>query len=186
MSNNRDKHISSGSGSSSGDNRRMYDCDICMRGFTNPQALGGHRNLHRRERNTNPSSSSFSSSSSSSHFFPFTIPPPPRPLSSSSLNHTNPNPPPYFPTNNVEPYNHHQGFQTPFNPRYNTHGASSSRGGREGYAQGEFLGLDLNLGLGSMNNDTHRRLPPDDDGGSQAPDDDDVDLDLRLGGKHRY
>ncbi|KAG2321417.1 hypothetical protein Bca52824_014630 [Brassica carinata] len=102
--NNRNKQIDSGSG----DNRRTYDCDICMRGFTNPQALGGHRNIH----------------------------------------------PP------------------------------SSVGGN--YSQGEFLGLDLSLRLGSVNvgNDSHRSLP---DAGDSKPDqDDDLDLDLRLGGHHHH
>lgn len=182
--NNRDKQIDeygSGSGSGSGGKRRMYDCNICMRGFTNPQALGGHRNLHRRDRERNHSSFS------SSHSFPFSNPLPSQSLSS-PLNYTNPNyniPPPYFPT--IESY-HHQTYQPPINPSYNTQrfGAASSSGGGRSDAQGEFLGLDLSLGLGSVNvdNDSHRRLP--DAGDSQPDQDDDLDLDLRLGGHHRY
>ncbi|KAL0699424.1 hypothetical protein Bca4012_055546 [Brassica carinata] len=169
--NNRNKQIDSGSG----DNRRTYDCDICMRGFTNPQALGGHRNIHRKERERNLSSSS----SSFSHSIPFSI--------SSSRNYTNPNhnnPPPYFPTN--ESY-HHQTFQPTINPSYNAQRfgtAPSSVGGN--YSQGEFLGLDLSLRLGSVNvgNDSHRSLP---DAGDSKPDqDDDLDLDLRLGGHHHH
>ncbi|CAF2128538.1 hypothetical protein BRARA_C03907 [Brassica rapa] len=170
--NNRHKQIDSGSGS--GDNRRMYDCDICMRGFTSPQALGGHRNIHRKERERN-----LSSSSSSSHSFPFLMP--------SSRNYTNPNynnPPPYFPTN--ESY-HHQTFQPPVNPSYNAQrfGSTPSSGGGS-YAQGELLGLDLSLRLGSVNvgNDSHRSLP---DAGDSKPDqDEDLDLDLRLGGHHHH
>ncbi|CAF2091634.1 unnamed protein product [Brassica rapa] len=30
--------------------RRMYECTFCKRGFTNAQALGGHMNIHRRDR----------------------------------------------------------------------------------------------------------------------------------------
>ncbi|CAA7012865.1 unnamed protein product [Microthlaspi erraticum] len=182
--NNRDKQIDHGSGSDSGSGgkRRMYDCNICMRGFTNPQALGGHRNLHRKERERN------NSSSSSSHSFPFSIPLPSQSLPS-PLNYTNPNynnPPPYFPT--IESY-HHQTYQPQINPSYNTQrfGASSLSGGGRSYAdQGEFLGLDLSLGLGSVNvdNDSHRRLPDARD--SQPDQDDDLDLDLRLGCHHRY
>ncbi|KAJ1391830.1 Zinc finger C2H2-type [Sesbania bispinosa] len=30
--------------------KRSYDCTFCKRGFTNAQALGGHMNIHRKER----------------------------------------------------------------------------------------------------------------------------------------
>ncbi|XP_010522485.1 PREDICTED: uncharacterized protein LOC104801090 [Tarenaya hassleriana] len=33
-----------------GSRRRMYECTFCKRGFTNAQALGGHMNIHRRDR----------------------------------------------------------------------------------------------------------------------------------------
>lgn len=29
---------------------RWYDCGFCKRGFTNAQALGGHMNIHRKDR----------------------------------------------------------------------------------------------------------------------------------------
>ncbi|XP_043692046.1 transcriptional regulator TAC1-like [Telopea speciosissima] len=29
---------------------KSYDCNFCKRGFSNAQALGGHMNIHRRER----------------------------------------------------------------------------------------------------------------------------------------
>jgi hypothetical protein len=29
---------------------KTYDCVFCRRGFTNAQALGGHMNIHRREK----------------------------------------------------------------------------------------------------------------------------------------
>ncbi|XP_022761126.1 transcriptional regulator SUPERMAN-like [Durio zibethinus] len=30
--------------------KRSYECTFCKRGFTNAQALGGHMNIHRRDR----------------------------------------------------------------------------------------------------------------------------------------
>ncbi|KAF8091287.1 hypothetical protein N665_0448s0005 [Sinapis alba] len=38
------------SSSESNVTRRMYECTFCKRGFTNAQALGGHMNIHRRDR----------------------------------------------------------------------------------------------------------------------------------------
>ncbi|XP_071720727.1 uncharacterized protein [Rutidosis leptorrhynchoides] len=32
------------------DNRTTYTCSFCKRGFSNAQALGGHMNVHRKER----------------------------------------------------------------------------------------------------------------------------------------
>ncbi|KAL2469759.1 Transcriptional regulator TAC1 [Abeliophyllum distichum] len=32
---------------------RSYDCTFCKRGFTNAQALGGHMNIHRKEKAKN-------------------------------------------------------------------------------------------------------------------------------------
>ncbi|CAN0887249.1 Transcriptional regulator TAC1 [Linum grandiflorum] len=49
--------------------RRYYECSFCKRGFTNAQALGGHMNVHRKDREL------ISSSSSKPH-----PPPPPPPL----------------------------------------------------------------------------------------------------------
>lgn len=31
-------------------NPRSYECNFCKRGFSNAQALGGHMNIHRRDR----------------------------------------------------------------------------------------------------------------------------------------
>ncbi|KAL0548166.1 hypothetical protein IC582_012612 [Cucumis melo] len=30
--------------------KRPYECTFCKRGFTNAQALGGHMNIHRKDR----------------------------------------------------------------------------------------------------------------------------------------
>ncbi|CAK9329166.1 unnamed protein product [Citrullus colocynthis] len=46
--------------------KRSYECIFCKRGFTNAQALGGHMNIHRKDRpNKPPKIESFSPSSSS-------------------------------------------------------------------------------------------------------------------------
>ncbi|XP_020218114.1 transcriptional regulator TAC1 [Cajanus cajan] len=34
----------------SGGTKRSYECTFCKRGFTNAQALGGHMNIHRKDR----------------------------------------------------------------------------------------------------------------------------------------
>ncbi|XP_050374339.1 transcriptional regulator TAC1-like [Argentina anserina] len=34
----------------SGTTKRSYECTFCKRGFTNAQALGGHMNIHRKDR----------------------------------------------------------------------------------------------------------------------------------------
>lgn len=34
----------------SGGNQRSYNCTFCKRGFTNAQALGGHMNIHRKDK----------------------------------------------------------------------------------------------------------------------------------------
>ncbi|KAK1680881.1 hypothetical protein QYE76_041729 [Lolium multiflorum] len=43
----------SGSPEESGGSKRTqayYECSFCKRGFTNAQALGGHMNIHRKDR----------------------------------------------------------------------------------------------------------------------------------------
>ncbi|KAI0531499.1 hypothetical protein KFK09_001055 [Dendrobium nobile] len=37
-------------GNSSSSHIRSYECNFCKRGFLNAQALGGHMNIHRRNR----------------------------------------------------------------------------------------------------------------------------------------
>lgn len=44
------RHRYTASSSVSTVTRRMYECTFCKRGFTNAQALGGHMNIHRRDR----------------------------------------------------------------------------------------------------------------------------------------
>ncbi|GMH19963.1 hypothetical protein Nepgr_021804 [Nepenthes gracilis] len=54
---------------------RSFDCNFCKRGFTNAQALGGHMNIHRRDKlpkSRNPSDISHKLddlSNTSNHYF---------------------------------------------------------------------------------------------------------------------
>ncbi|KVH94330.1 transcriptional regulator SUPERMAN-like [Cynara cardunculus var. scolymus] len=45
---------------------RSYECVFCKRGFTTAQALGGHMNIHRKDRAKNSNRSSYSSSNNRS------------------------------------------------------------------------------------------------------------------------
>lgn len=42
--------------------RRSYECTYCKRGFTNAQALGGHMNIHRKDRAKDKQVTGFSGS----------------------------------------------------------------------------------------------------------------------------
>ncbi|XP_019100318.1 PREDICTED: transcriptional regulator TAC1-like [Camelina sativa] len=44
------KYLDRRSYSWSGSQARPYICDFCERGFSNAQALGGHMNIHRKDR----------------------------------------------------------------------------------------------------------------------------------------
>ncbi|KAJ1409411.1 Zinc finger C2H2-type [Sesbania bispinosa] len=46
---NSSEEISDHETSSAG-TKRCYECTFCKRGFTNAQALGGHMNIHRKDR----------------------------------------------------------------------------------------------------------------------------------------
>ncbi|CAL1383204.1 unnamed protein product [Linum trigynum] len=62
--------------------RSLYVCSFCRRDFSSAQALGGHMNVHRRDRAT-------LLLSSSNHKLPSPPPPPPPSSSSPSLTLTN-------------------------------------------------------------------------------------------------
>ncbi|XP_022865845.1 probable transcriptional regulator RABBIT EARS [Olea europaea var. sylvestris] len=49
---------------------RSYDCAFCKRGFTNAQALGGHMNIHRKEKAKNKKKNLEESSVNSAGYFP--------------------------------------------------------------------------------------------------------------------
>ncbi|MFS7934542.1 putative transcription factor C2H2 family [Helianthus anomalus] len=46
--------------------QRSYECNFCKRGFTNAQALGGHMNIHRKDKNKLKHSSSTTSTQAES------------------------------------------------------------------------------------------------------------------------
>ncbi|XP_015887958.3 transcriptional regulator SUPERMAN [Ziziphus jujuba] len=49
------------------DLKRCYECTFCKRGFTNAQALGGHMNIHRKDRAAANKAKHQTGSSTSSH-----------------------------------------------------------------------------------------------------------------------
>ncbi|CAI9775949.1 unnamed protein product [Fraxinus pennsylvanica] len=53
---------------------RSYDCHFCKRGFTNAQALGGHMNIHRKEKAKNKKKNLEESSMNSPGYFPAVSP----------------------------------------------------------------------------------------------------------------
>lgn len=50
MDNSRHENISDTSLIDNAGTGRSYECTFCKRGFTNAQALGGHMNIHRKEK----------------------------------------------------------------------------------------------------------------------------------------
>ncbi|XP_044482076.1 transcriptional regulator TAC1-like [Mangifera indica] len=59
---------------------RSYDCTFCKRGFSNAQALGGHMNIHRKDKakikQTSPSNNQLDISKINRPSYNFTQPPP--------------------------------------------------------------------------------------------------------------
>ncbi|KAI3460946.1 hypothetical protein Pfo_017609 [Paulownia fortunei] len=49
---------------------RSYECEFCKRGFNTAQALGGHMNIHRRDRARNKPTSTNSNKQEENHFGP--------------------------------------------------------------------------------------------------------------------
>lgn len=47
---NHHHHHQRGSGASQSSSARSYECTFCKRGFSNAQALGGHMNIHRKDK----------------------------------------------------------------------------------------------------------------------------------------
>ncbi|PON75618.1 Zinc finger transcription factor [Parasponia andersonii] len=48
--NNNDQQSTAPVGGSSSSAARSYECTFCKRGFSNAQALGGHMNIHRKDK----------------------------------------------------------------------------------------------------------------------------------------
>ncbi|GAV81210.1 hypothetical protein CFOL_v3_24669 [Cephalotus follicularis] len=151
--------------------RRSYECTFCKRGFTNAQALGGHMNIHRKDRAKDKrqhSGSSISSKPMNEDFMnPRYIPA----ISSSETSR-------FHPVLEAQRNYGHVYLQPPMSsPRYpysyhdnhliNSRSQSTSM-------NDEFLGANLSLRIGSgthVGNEVRRAVGKEDE----------VDLELRLG-----
>lgn len=140
---------------------RSYECSFCKRGFTNAQALGGHMNIHRKEK---------AKASKQPHIF-----------------HNRSFSNPFFLTTHHQDsskcfggnYNHHFHFPLP-NPTHSSYAAAYQTHSNSVVATSNTLGSNLSLDMGSwwstkddqLNKDTNTR---DEEMEHQ------LDLELRLG-----
>uniref|UniRef100_A0A6N2LV17 C2H2-type domain-containing protein n=1 Tax=Salix viminalis TaxID=40686 RepID=A0A6N2LV17_SALVM len=156
--------------------KRSYECSFCKRGFTNAQALGGHMNIHRKDRVLNrPKGKNLASSSSVSSNANEEIKNP-RYMVPNSSTHTN-----YYPfmeaQRNYEMYFQPPAGSSPRQPYSNyKHGNHNFLGPRsQSLSVNEELwgkGLSLKIGFSNIQ---------DSEGNRRVSDDDEVDLELRLG-----
>ncbi|XWS08831.1 hypothetical protein CRYUN_Cryun40dG0034000 [Craigia yunnanensis] len=147
--------------------KRSYECTFCKRGFTNAQALGGHMNIHRKDRAKakQPTSST-------------------EPMNEDYMNHRYVPPIPtepskYYPVSEAAQRNYHINFQPQVSsPRlpygyydcdFLTPVRSQSLSTNE-----ELLGANLSLQIGPINVD-------DSEVRRGIMKEDEVDLELRLG-----
>ncbi|KAG5240654.1 zinc finger family protein [Salix suchowensis] len=145
--------------------KRSYECSFCKRGFTNAQALGGHMNIHRKDRVNRTKGKNLASSSSN-----------PRYMVPNSSTHTN-----YYPfmeaQRNYEMYFQPPAGSSPRQPYSNyKHGNHNFLGPRSQSLRvnEELWGKGLSLKTGFSN-------IQDSEGNRRVSDDDEVDLELRLG-----
>ncbi|XP_061348543.1 transcriptional regulator TAC1-like [Gastrolobium bilobum] len=138
--------------------KRSYDCTICKRGFTNARALGGHMNIHRKERikakQCKPKSSLSNNFTNEEHL---------RYILESQRNDGM-----YIQTSKPNPRNHYPPAYTIQYEFLNTKSESLIR-------NQELLGTNLSFQIGSSHVDTDqvmRGIVKDGEG---------VDLELRLG-----
>ncbi|GAA0186290.1 hypothetical protein LIER_33578 [Lithospermum erythrorhizon] len=148
---------------------RSYDCNFCKRGFTNAQALGGHMNIHRKDKaKANKRNSKEPSSSSSSS------PSPRLSLFSTELL-------PHFPGGQTT----YQVYLPP-SPTYYQHGYNpfdyQAPWPRQGnpVVEDHLEGLNLSLNFGTPSHVDHFGVRR-----NEIEDDSEVDLELRLGNHHR-
>ncbi|KAJ6736216.1 TRANSCRIPTIONAL REGULATOR TAC1-LIKE [Salix viminalis] len=136
---------------------RSYECIFCKRGFTTAQALGGHMNIHRKDRaKTRPSSVPSFSSKVDEDFASFRGYPPIQSY------------PPHYPT----PHE----IGTPYAQQHN--GDFYAQSTQHLYPFGEDIwrrSLSQQIGPSHVDDNTREKI---DDGGEA---DDDLDLELRLG-----
>lgn len=158
--------------------KRSYECTFCKRGFTNAQALGGHMNIHRKDRakakqlisgNSNHYSNEdryiSMSSTTSHHHHQFSSPP----ISSQAASG-------YYPVMDQRNYQMYYQPSGTSSPRYGYDPDDSSIGSRSeslGMNQ-ELWGVNLSLQFSTnhLEDDGYRR---------GVMNNDEVDLELRLG-----
>ncbi|KAJ0034371.1 transcriptional regulator SUPERMAN-like [Pistacia vera] len=144
--------------------KRSYECTFCKRGFTNAQALGGHMNIHRKDRAKAKQvpSSSFSTKSmaiNDDYMNPRYFPP------ISAVQEAQRNPLMYYPPSVSSPrISHAQQYDREFLlPRSQSLSTN-----------GELLGANLSLGIG-------RTCIEDNEVKTGIMKEDELDLELRLG-----
>ncbi|XP_021899487.1 transcriptional regulator SUPERMAN-like [Carica papaya] len=157
--------------------RRSYECTFCKRGFTNAQALGGHMNIHRKDRAKAKQTTANSSSLISTR--------------RSTDDHTNPSCTSFsteYATKNYPPVlegqrNYNMYFQPPFSSPNHPHventdrkflGAQTSNDSNSSLNEQRW-GSNLSLQLGS------NYQPYNDQVARGIMQEDDLDLELRLG-----
>ncbi|KAK4732517.1 hypothetical protein R3W88_025505 [Solanum pinnatisectum] len=155
---------------------RSYECNFCKRGFTNAQALGGHMNIHRKDKlkakQNNQESSTKLLSKEANYVF-----------DNSRYNNN------YAPISSHDELQHHHysraqmnsyqfHFQLPQNPSYNQHVYNHHHhDGSHTRHDNYYDGNNLSLRIGPT-------LIDDDDeegGGKKDVDESELDLELRLG-----
>ncbi|KAK4361558.1 hypothetical protein RND71_020510 [Anisodus tanguticus] len=153
---------------------RSYECNFCKRGFTNAQALGGHMNIHRKDKLKAKHNNSHHQESSSTKL-------------SQEANYAYDNSRYYAPISSHDEQHHYNYsssraqmnnyqfyFQLPQNPSYqhvyNHHDDSRRR--HDNYYDADNLSLRIEPTL--IDDD-------DDEGGKKDVDESELDLELRLG-----
>ncbi|MED6109778.1 hypothetical protein PIB30_036721 [Stylosanthes scabra] len=173
-----------------GTNKKSYDCTFCRRGFTNAQALGGHMNIHRKDRVKNKNhllhssnnhqhreflALKFSSSSSSTHTYSYSAFDSQRNYADHMYFHPPPSPAPPPPP---APYNYvirNQQYAPPPFQLDQFHG-SMMMNLKKQELQGANLSLQICPTAGDDDGHVSRRRNQQKDNKS-----DEVDLELRLG-----
>ncbi|KAJ9182240.1 hypothetical protein P3X46_006257 [Hevea brasiliensis] len=151
--------------------KRSYECTFCKRGFTNAQALGGHMNIHRKDRAKTKQEVTASSSISGKTNEEYMNPNHMGPISSESMN--------YYSIleaqKNYLMYFRPSGSSSPSLPHGYYHGSDFLVPSHQSSSMNEeLLGANLSLQIGSSHledNEMNREVSKEDE----------VDLELRLG-----
>ncbi|OAY55614.1 zinc finger protein KNUCKLES [Manihot esculenta] len=150
--------------------KRFYECTFCRRGFTNAQALGGHMNIHRRDRAKTKQVSASSSISGKTNE-DFLNPNHMGPISSELMNKY----PVLEAQREYSMYLHPSEFSYPGQPHGYYHGSDFLVSRHQSLSVNEELwGANLSLQIGSSHSG-------DNELNKDVPKEDEVDLELRLG-----